>query len=127
MADGALAIGLPADVARQGFAAGFKMNANDMEAARLAALASCHEAAGASAEAKKLCTVVATFRDQCFAVAMDPADGTPGVGWAVAETSQLANQQALEQCRGSAGPKRRDYCEINPRSLDSHGCDGSAR
>jgi len=31
----------------------------------------------------KLCAVVTSFHEQCFAYAFDPQDGTPGFGWGV--------------------------------------------
>jgi len=126
IAAGALAIGLPADVARVGFAAGHATNAADMNDARQRAIDGCHKSMNASDAARKLCKVVATFHDSCFAVAIDPKSGTPGVGWAIAENLELADKQAIEQCRTTAGPARRDFCVILDPPHD-HGCDGSAK
>jgi Domain of unknown function (DUF4189) len=125
-ADSALAIGLPADVAGFGFAVGQSLNESSFAEARRKAVEGCYKSPGASEAAKKLCKVIATFRDQCFAVAIDPKAGTPGVGWAIAETRDLADQAAIEQCRGTAGASRRDYCAISHPDVD-HGCDGKAR
>ncbi|HEX4554009.1 MAG TPA: DUF4189 domain-containing protein [Xanthobacteraceae bacterium] len=128
-ADGALAVGMPADVAREGFAYGSALGAANMDAARTAAIDGCRGALGnASAALRKLCKVVATFRDQCFAVAMDPKDGTPGVGWAIAENQRMADRQAIEQCRTTAGASRRDFCTLDVQpGARSRGCDGAAK
>ncbi len=128
-AEGALAVGMPADVARQGFAYGSSLNSATMEAARTGAIDGCRGALGnASAELRKLCKVVATFRNQCFAVAMDPKDGTPGVGWAIAENQQMADRQALDQCRTTAGASRREFCTLDVQpGARSRGCDGAAK
>jgi Domain of unknown function (DUF4189) len=128
-ADGALAVGMPADVARLGFAYGSALDAASMDAARSAAIDGCRGALGnASAELRKLCKVVATFRNQCFAVAMDPKDGTPGVGWAIAENQRMADRQAIEQCRTTAGASRRDFCTLDVQpGARSRGCDGAVK
>ena len=127
IADGALAIGLPADVARSGFASGNGINAPNTDAARAQALEGCRGSVGASEDARKLCKVIATFHDQCFAIALDPADGTPGVGWAVAASQDAANARALAQCRKTAGAKREKFCIIPDDRGTSGGCDGNAK
>ena len=63
-----------------------------------------------------------TFKNQCIAVAMDPADGTPGVGWAVAADLRTTEAEALAKCEATAGPGRRAACKV-----DSSGCDGTAK
>jgi Domain of unknown function (DUF4189) len=65
--------------------------------------------------------VVATFQNQCVAVAIDPQVGTPGFGWPVADTEQASKSKALSNCRETAGPTRRNACNIT----DSN-CNGSA-
>jgi hypothetical protein len=127
--DGALAVGMPANVAREGFAYGSALDSTSMDAARTAAIDGCRGALGnASAELRKLCKVVATFRNQCFAVAMDPKDGTPGVGWAIAENQQMADRQAIAQCRTTAGTSRREFCTLDVQpGARSRGCDGAAK
>jgi hypothetical protein len=123
---GAVAVGVPPDVAKQGFAAGHSVNAATPAEARKRALEGCHKSVGASAAAMKLCNVVATFSNQCMAVAMDPKDGTPGVGWAIAETQKEADAEAIAQCRNTAGPSRRDFCTIDSRGVN-RACDGNAK
>jgi hypothetical protein len=125
IADGALALGLPADVARLGFASGAAVNAADMDNARKSAIERCHRSRNASAQSMKLCKVIATFRDQCFAIAIDPKAGTPGVGWGIAETLAKADQQALAQCRTTAGVTRQQFCAVLQDA--DHLCDGSAK
>lgn len=122
VADGALAVGLPANVARQGFANGYSWDNSTMETARTRAIEGCRESRGASKIAKDLCRVVATFRDQCVAVAIDPKDGTPGAGWAIGESQRAADQDALAQCRATAGTARQRFCAVSDRA-----CDGSAK
>jgi len=126
-ADGALAVGQSDNVARDGFASGYRLNAPDMDTARKGAIAGCQKSVGASDKAKKLCKVVATFRNQCLAIAIDPKDGTPGVGWSIAENQDMADKQAIEQCRSTAGAARRQFCVIMKDRGTNRGCDGSAK
>lgn len=92
-AEGALAVGLPKDVAKDGFAYGYSTGKADTKTARDAALDLCRKPAdNRSVQARALCAVVGTFNNQCVAVAMDPGTGTPGVGWAIA--GDLASAQA---------------------------------
>jgi hypothetical protein len=126
-ADSALAVGLPADVGHDGFASGFELNATDMDTARKGAIAGCQKSVGASETARKLCKVVATFHNQCFAVAIDPDNGTPGVGWSIAENQTMADSQAIAQCRTTAGPSRQQYCVISEGQGINRGCDGTAK
>ncbi|HEY2135889.1 MAG TPA: DUF4189 domain-containing protein [Xanthobacteraceae bacterium] len=128
-AEGALAVGMPANVARMGFAYGSSLNSATMAKARAGAIDGCRGALGnASADLRKLCKVVATFRNQCFAVAMDPADGTPGVGWAIAENQEMADREAIEQCRTTAGSTRQQFCTLDVQAgARSRGCDGAAK
>ena len=121
-ADGALAVGLPADVAQEGFAYGFALD-EPGEKAGASALRDCKTpTAGIDPRAQAVCRVAQTFKNQCFAVAMDPKDGTPGVGWAIADDKDSAFRAALAKCVETAGDDRRDACEVN-----HSGCDGSAK
>jgi hypothetical protein len=122
-ADGALAVGEPSDVAAEGFAYGFAVDKATGEAARAEALRDCREPApGIDPRAQALCAVVQAFKSQCFAVAMDPKDATPGVGWAVAPDKEAAGRAALAKCVATAGDDQRDACEVT-----HSGCDGTAR
>src|SRR5262249_17972105 len=122
-ADGALAVGEPADVASEGYAYGFALDEPTAEQAGAGALRDCRTPTqGIDPRAQALCKVVQTFKNQCFAVAMDPKDGTPGAGWAVADDKDAASRAALAKCVATAGDDRRDACEVN-----HSGCDGSAK
>ncbi len=66
--------------------------------------------------------MVQAFKNLCFAVAMDPKDATPGVGWAVEGDKDSAARAALAKCVATAGDGRRDACEVT-----HSGCDGNAK
>jgi hypothetical protein len=119
VADGAVAIGLPADVAEDGVSMGYATGL-PMDEAKAIAIERCK--ANGSATSMPLCKVVATFRNQCVALAIDPEVGTPGFGWAVADDGQVAKNQALANCQSIAGETRRGACQ-----LGDYGCDGSAK
>jgi hypothetical protein len=122
-AEGALAVGLPADVATEGFAFGYALEKSSAEEARAAALADCRaESPGVDKRAQALCAPVGSFRNKCFAVAMDPKDATPGVGWEIAPSLQGASRGALAKCVATAGADRRDACKVTHAK-----CDGSAK
>jgi hypothetical protein len=118
-ADGALAVGVPADVAKDGFAYGREVNAPSQAAARQRALNLCRTAKNSTDTARQACTVVQSFHRRCVSVAMDPAAGTPGVGWAVASTRHAAEQAALANCRVTAGPNRQQFCVTSDSACDS--------
>jgi hypothetical protein len=121
MAAGALAVGLPPDVANAGFTYGFSIDRPDEKSAREEALQQCRTTKDASEDAKlrSLCTVIMTFSHQCVAVAMDPRSGTPGVGWAVAQDRRAAEDQAMEKCRQTDGAELQAACAV-----DHAACDG---
>jgi len=73
IADGALAIGIPPGGAKNGLASGVALDRPDPQTARQAAIDSCHKSTTDSDEAsKKACKVVETFKDKCYAIALDP-------------------------------------------------------
>ena len=119
-ADGAIAIALPPDVVKQGFAYGFATDYADVNHAESEALSKCRDTTIAGV--RPLCTVIKDFKDQCVAVAMDPQAGTPGVGWAVGDDRHAAEAQALSGCEQTSVPGRRAACVI-----DHSACDGSAK
>jgi lipoprotein NlpI len=119
-ADGALAIGLPPDVAKGGFASGYSYNAKNPDEARQTAMDYCHKAP-TNNKARSLCKVIENFSNRCVAVSMDPKPGTPGVGWAIADDLGAAGRAALFRCEATAGSVRRGTCVVT----DSH-CDGQA-
>ena len=122
-AEGALAVGLPADVAKEGFAFGYALEKSSAAEARAAALADCRaESPGVDKRAQALCAPIGSFRNKCFAVAMDPKDATPGVGWAIAPSLRAASSGALAKCAATAGDDRRDACQVTHAK-----CDGAAK
>jgi hypothetical protein len=124
MATGAVAVGEPADIAKDGVAIFTFVGAKSAEIAKQKALEGCKNVPGASATSRALCKVLATFENQCVAQSLDPESGTPGFGWAMARNARLAKEQALSNCRDTAGPTRQDKCVIGPKDL---WCDGSAK
>jgi Domain of unknown function (DUF4189) len=123
VADGALAVGEPADVAAEGFAYGFALDQPTTEKANADAMRDCKTPTrGIDPRAQALCKVVQAFKNQCFAVAMDPKDATPGVGWAVEGDKESAARAALAKCVATAGADRRDACGVT-----HSGCDGNAK
>ncbi|MGH6682598.1 MAG: DUF4189 domain-containing protein, partial [Pseudolabrys sp.] len=115
-----LAVALPKDVVKDGFAYGSAYKFATTEEAQAKALERCRQTK--SDKRRKLCKVVNTFQDQCIAIAMDPADGTPGVGWAIEADLRSAERVALEKCEATAGRSRRAACKVH-----SSGCDGAAK
>jgi hypothetical protein len=121
-AAGAIAIGLPADVAQDGISMFIFVNASSASEARTKAVEGCKTVGSQTARA--LCKVMATFNNQCAAEALDPKDGTPGFGWAIADTEAEAKSQAVANCRDTAGPDRQDACVVPDKGI---WCDGRAR
>jgi len=125
---GALAVGVPADVSKDGFAYAMQVNAPSEQQASDSALNTCRGTSTdpnvvvhsqSSAPARAVCAIVQTFSHQCAVVAEDPAAGTPGVGWGIAPTLDVATQQAMANCRATAGASRQQFCAV-----DSQSCDG---
>jgi hypothetical protein len=92
-AAGAVALGLPSDVAKEGVSIFTQVDSRTSEEAKTSALAGCKSIG--SQTTRDLCKIVATFQNQCVAEALDPESGTPGFGWAMAQTSGEAKSQAL--------------------------------
>ena len=124
VAAGALAVGLPPDVVKGGFTYGYTNDKATTDEAQSTALEQCRTSRDAKANSKlrSYCKITFTYSNQCVAVAMDPAAGTPGVGWAVANDLRSAESQALAKCEETAGPARRAACKI-----DHSFCDGTAK
>ena len=118
-ADGAVALGIPADVTADGFSYGYRVNAPNRDQARDTAFDQCSGNKVAPESARKQCVVVADFRNECLAIAMDPKDGTPGYGVAIAPDRATAEARAMGFCRATAGKDRREFCKI-----DAVACDG---
>jgi hypothetical protein len=116
-AEGAIALGLPADVARQGVAVGWTVR-QPAGQAQAVALRYCRSASDTPLGTRELCLVVRTFVDACVAVALDPGDSTPGFGWAVAATKAGAEAAAMRDCRQTAGADREGFCRIDVSDCD---------
>jgi hypothetical protein len=121
-AAGAVAVAEPADVAKDGYAIGISYNYKTTAEAEERALRECQSTEDAPAETRKLCKIVRTFENQCAASALDPKAGTPGAGWAVAESLAIARRDALQRCEDTAGRDRRGECRTS-----AEGCDGKAK
>jgi hypothetical protein len=124
-AEGAIALGLPPDVAKGGVAIGWAVNFQTAAEAEAEALKKCRANASAPASTRELCTVVIqSFRNQCIGVALDREDGTPGFGWVLADSDKTAGERALAMCRNSSPPARRSACVL---STNPNKCDGTAK
>jgi hypothetical protein len=121
-ATGALAVAEPADIVKEGYAVGIAYNQKTAADAERIAIEQCQAVDAAPPATRKLCKVVRTFENQCGAAAIDPEDGTPGAGWAVAETLAIARREALQRCEDTAGATRRGECRVT-----LEGCDGKAK
>ena len=96
---GALAIGLPDDVAQDGLAIGVSWDMPTPDAARSQALQQCLDFKIAPEKTRALCRVIRTYRRQCVSIATDPEPGMAGWGWAIADTIGDADARALRLCR----------------------------
>jgi hypothetical protein len=129
LADGAIAIGIAPGGVTKGYATGYSINEPNEEAARKAAVNLCRKSHAegnvdeiVTSTATSRCQVVETFRNKCWSNALDPKAGTPGVGWALADTQEAADAEALKKCRNTAGPARQSFCIVGDRK-----CDGTAK
>jgi uncharacterized protein len=117
---GALAVGVSPDYL-QAVTSPVVGKASEDEA-RETALAACRTAKGGADQARSLCTVVGTFRNQCFA--------TAGPGWSIAADEEAARIEAVAKCRSSPCTLKTGPCPpvtISARcKVNSSGCDGEA-
>lgn len=112
-AHGALAIGIPESVQRNGFAIGFAWDKATIDIARVDALRACLELQTVPPQARGLCRIVATFSRQCVSIANDP--GGAGWGWAVEATRAAAQAKALGSCVSTV----RKSCSIAATQCDT--------
>lgn len=120
--DGALAIGMSGDIAKDGLAFGRSWNYPDRADAEKRALEQCRSFEDAPQRTRDMCRLLATFKDECIAIVIDPKAGTPGFGWAVAGNSKTAQERAMAACKATAGKSREKFCEP-----DQVKCDGSSK
>jgi len=117
-----MAVGIARGGIAKGYATGFAVNQPTVKAARSNAVEQCRKTKASNADAKSGCEVVVTFRNKCVASAVDPQSGTPGAGWGIGGSQQLADSQALARCRAKAGSDRAEFCAVTDRD-----CDGNAK
>jgi Domain of unknown function (DUF4189) len=98
-ADGALAVAVPAEGLRRGFAYGSSVNRPRNEAVERA-LSTCREEARRQDIDASRCTLVESFTRQCYAVALDGTEYW--AGWAIRPDAKSAEQAALAACRKGA-------------------------
>ena len=105
-AEGALAIGLPGDVAKEGVAIGW-VHQLGQRAGRPTerALRGCMDFKDAPANTRALCRVIKTFRGECVAIALDPESGTPG--WAGPSRSACRQPRRMRSAAAPPRPVRR--------------------
>jgi hypothetical protein len=111
-AEAALAVGQPADVAKQGVAVGWAVDHASKAEAEKEALARCRAFGDALQATRDLCRIVESVRDTCLAVAIDPDRGTTGVGWGVHKNREWAEDAAMEKCAEASSPRRRASCQL---------------
>ena len=93
------------------------VNAATPADARASALKTCRGFRAKRAADK--CRVMVSFRRECVAIANDPKDGTPGTGWAVADTREKAAERALAACTVTEGPGRAGFCVVDTQYCDT--------
>ena len=118
---GAIAIGEPDDVAKDGLAMGWSADIETQEKASEEALYWCGNVTEppVKAETRALCKIVYTFRHECIAVAVDSKPHTPGWGWASGATKEAALADAMAHCQAKAGPERAQYCAAQINACDT--------
>jgi hypothetical protein len=121
IADGAIAIGVPNSVPKDGVAQGYSIRAKTLEDARRVAMGYCGDEKKSSKTAAGLCKVITVFQDLCVALVLDPMPGTPGYGWGLGPDKPAAEKAALAMCYDNAGADRRQYCQTTASD-----CDGTA-
>ncbi|MEQ1865954.1 MAG: DUF4189 domain-containing protein [Micropepsaceae bacterium] len=118
-AHGAIALGKPDDISTGGLAMGTGYNYPTAEGAKLRALEECLAFPEAPLETRGLCKIVESFERQCYAISLDPKEGTPGMGWSVAPKKADAEAEALARCRETAGGEREGFCVVSLSDCDA--------
>src|SRR5262249_27279818 len=116
MAASALAVGVT-DKPGDGIAYGYAFNYDTGEAAMGTARNGCRGYKEAP-KATPFCRIIGSVRKGCIAVAFDPKDDSPGMGWAVHEERAVAEGRALDNCRAAAPPERKQFCRIDLLKCD---------
>jgi hypothetical protein len=128
MADGTLAVGIPPNVNKQGSVWGYGAN-DDPDRQALAICRGVDVPKGVvmpsvSSEAQRRCTIVGRLHNQCYAIAHDAPNLKPAtsMGWGIQANLLGAEDRAIDMCKATAAPGRKDECRVTGR-----GCDGSAK
>ena len=116
LAFGALAVGVPDDVAKEGIAQGYSGLYATPEEAQQSALIACRELTD-NKIAISLCHIVTTFNAKCVALSLDPKPGTPGHGWGIGNDKDAAEKSALSMCYSTAGGDRKQFCKEALKSI----------
>jgi hypothetical protein len=98
--DGVLAIAIPEDGLRGGFAYGLGYDYPNAAAAEAAALKTCREQANKFDVPASRCSVVWRFKRQCVAVAFD--GDARWAGWGLGDNEQSASKAAVQRCSEGA-------------------------
>ena len=109
-ATGALAFGSTGDVAKDGYSIGINANSSTEDEAKASAMKWCTTHGPKQTQAQ--CEVLVVFHNQCVAEAQDPKPGTPGFGFALADSLEDAKKMAMAVCLASSGKGRRDFCKV---------------
>ena len=117
-AAGALAIGEPTRIEKRGVAVGGAYNFKSKEMAEAEALKSCLGFKDAPPDTRALCKVVKSFENECYAIALDPKNGTPGFGWAIKAKQAQADDAAMDNCQSTAGRSRAKFCKVMLSNCD---------
>jgi tetratricopeptide (TPR) repeat protein len=125
LADGALAVGMPAGNPSNGFRHTENVGRPDAATASSDALKDCRTAKNANLAAA--CAVISTFKDQCVAVAVNgdaakTENPVIAAGWAIAPDAATATARAKAQC-DAMRKGRAQACDLDTNVL----CDGKAR
>jgi hypothetical protein len=127
LAEGAFAVGMPEGNPSKGFRWSAQVNKPDMAAATSAAMTDCR--ASRNPKVGAACLLIASFADQCVAIAVsgdpDPAP-VSAAGWAVASSSDAAIDRAIALCelvRKGRGQK----CVLDGGRDNALLCDGKAK
>ena len=122
-AEGAMALGVTGNIAKDGYSIGINVNSDSEAQASDAALKYCRSHGSDASRVK--CEIFATFRNQCAAEAEDPQPGTPGAGWAIATDKAAAEKMAMMNCLATAGD-RGSSCKVVTSMCDGNGDIGTA-
>lgn len=115
-ADGALVVGSTGDLGGDGVAMGYTVNFGTRNEAVNEATKECRNYPAPKAAAR--CKLVATYRNECVAVALDPQPGMTGTGWSFGPTKAIAQERALGVCRATANAGRENACAIIASECD---------